>query len=120
MKLTKSTLKQLIKEELKEARRKKRHRMDTGALTDEQERQIFDRFLNFVNNELHHHQYESIREQLQLQADFYEHLESYRMDDLSFEQLLQWMHDNGFTEEYKIISGEQADYMRSPLPEGNY
>lgn len=118
MKITKAQLKQIIKEELKEA--KKRHPKDTGALTDEQEKQIFDRFLNFVNGELHNHQYDSIRDQLQLFADFYGRLESYRSQELSFEELLKWMHDNGFTEEYKIISGKQADYMEPPPPEGNY
>jgi hypothetical protein len=118
MKITKSQLKQIIKEELKEA--KKRHPKDTGALTDEQEKQIFDRFLNFVNEKLHHHQYDSIRDQLQLFADFYGHLESYRHQELPFKELLQWMHDNGFTEEYEIISGKQADYMEPPPPEGNY
>jgi len=103
MKLTKTKLKKLIKEELSEMAR----RTEGQPLSKEQNDQIRDVMLEALRGEYSASQYSYIQETLAHFAELYGMLEEYSLGSVNMKQLLKSVSDDKV---YKIISGKELTY----------
>lgn len=103
MKLTKATLKKIIKEELSEMA----GRQKGQPLSDQQNDQILNVMLEALRGEYSTSQYSGIQETLAHFAELYGMLEEYSLGSISMKELLNSVSDDKV---YKIISGKELTY----------